>query len=596
MKLAAFLIVLTLLRLAVIGHVELSPDEAYYHEWSQRLDWCYFSKGPGVAVAMRVSTAIFGHSEFGVRFFAPILALGTSLILYWLARRMYEDRVAFWAVVVMNLTPLFNAGGLVMSIDPLSIFFWTAALATLWLALEQGSGDEPRFSLWWPASGLLIGLGFLCKWTNAFQLLSVLLLLLLTPRYRKELRRPGFYVMLLAFLPALYPVCVWQSARGWPLLAHLSARGGLETPWWRFDTKDFGAFVGLHLVVYSPLLFLGMVIALGTETRESFQRWWKAVLLCVPSIPGGLKRHWGATLFVLLLALAFYFAGNFWDEYSFLHKGAIVTLVFGALVGIAQCKDAANVHWRSRFIAAFALPIIFVYLWIALHHDSEVNWTAPGFVGLFILVTAYYIDRVSRRLLAWTCGTAVALSLVGGITDLARMIGIPWPSKWDQTTRVRGWAESARAVDRFRGEMEKELKRPIFLIGENYGVAAELCYYLPPRPPEALGHPACYVLESVVPENQFHFWPRYDDYVERQMPKNLLNDQEDSLEIGTCPFAGRTAIYVTTREEKKCPDIINSTFGSWQIMRDVEIKENGRVLRKLRFFIFHRYNPGAIMN
>ena len=53
MKLVAFLIVLTILRLVYIGQMELSPDEAYYHQWSQRLDWCYFSKGPGIALTMK---------------------------------------------------------------------------------------------------------------------------------------------------------------------------------------------------------------------------------------------------------------------------------------------------------------------------------------------------------------------------------------------------------------------------------------------------------------------------------------------------------------------------------------------------------------
>ena len=89
-RLLAFLAVITVLRLVYIGRVELSPDEAQYFEWSQRLDWCYFSKGPGVALAIKLGTALFGPSEFGIRFLAPILALGTSLVLYALTRRIYE--------------------------------------------------------------------------------------------------------------------------------------------------------------------------------------------------------------------------------------------------------------------------------------------------------------------------------------------------------------------------------------------------------------------------------------------------------------------------------------------------------------------------
>ena len=42
-----FLLVLTVIRLALLGATQLSPDEAYYWMWSQRPALSYFSKGPG---------------------------------------------------------------------------------------------------------------------------------------------------------------------------------------------------------------------------------------------------------------------------------------------------------------------------------------------------------------------------------------------------------------------------------------------------------------------------------------------------------------------------------------------------------------------
>ena len=96
--------------------------------WSQRPAPAYFSKGPGVAFAIRASTAIFGPTEFGVRFWSPLLGAGTSLLLYYFARRLFSATGGFWLVVALNVTPIFNLGGLVMTIDPLSIFFWVAAM------------------------------------------------------------------------------------------------------------------------------------------------------------------------------------------------------------------------------------------------------------------------------------------------------------------------------------------------------------------------------------------------------------------------------------------------------------------------------------
>ena len=143
---------LTALRLLLIGQFELFPDEAYYFMWSERMDWSFFSKGPGVAAAIWLGTHLFGVSEFGIRVLSPLLAFGTSSILWLLGRRLYYDSIALWTVLLVNLLPIFTVGSVIMTIDPLSIFFWTAALYTSWRALEE----SPEFSRWWPATGVLM--------------------------------------------------------------------------------------------------------------------------------------------------------------------------------------------------------------------------------------------------------------------------------------------------------------------------------------------------------------------------------------------------------------------------------------------------------
>src|ERR1700736_311813 len=94
-----FIGALTLVRLSMLGSTDLEFDEAHYWMWSERLAPAYFSKGPGVAFAMRASTAIFGANEFGVRFWSPILGAGTSLLLFYFARRFFSASAGLWAVV-----------------------------------------------------------------------------------------------------------------------------------------------------------------------------------------------------------------------------------------------------------------------------------------------------------------------------------------------------------------------------------------------------------------------------------------------------------------------------------------------------------------
>src|SRR5437773_563676 len=157
-----FVIALTAIRLSMLATKDLEFDEAHYWMWSDRLAPAYFSKGPGVAFAIRAGTALFGANEFGVRFFSPILAAGTSLLLFYLTQRLFSANAGLWAVIALNVTPIFNIGAFLMTIDPLSIFFWTAAMFAFWLALER----SPQPSWYWTVTGFLIGLGFLCKYTN----------------------------------------------------------------------------------------------------------------------------------------------------------------------------------------------------------------------------------------------------------------------------------------------------------------------------------------------------------------------------------------------------------------------------------------------
>src|SRR5256714_10785318 len=154
-----FVAALAAIRLSLLAATDLSFDEAHYWMWSERLAPAYFSKGPGIAFAIRASTAVFGANEFGVRFFSPLLAAGTSLLLFYFTRRLFGATAGLWAVIGLNATPIFNIAAVLMTIDALSIFFWMAAMFTFWFAVENP--ERFRGFWYWPVTGLLIGLGFL---------------------------------------------------------------------------------------------------------------------------------------------------------------------------------------------------------------------------------------------------------------------------------------------------------------------------------------------------------------------------------------------------------------------------------------------------
>ncbi|MEM7145534.1 MAG: glycosyltransferase family 39 protein [Verrucomicrobiota bacterium] len=277
------LLALTLVRIIIGAFSELSADEAYYFLWSQHLAPSYYSKGPGIAWAIKAGTTIFGDTSLGIRILSPLLGLATSLVFYRLGRALFSEQTAAWAVLLLNLTPIFNAGSIVMTIDPISIFFWTTATLTLWRALHRAN----PLNLYWPLTGLLIGLGFLAKYTNAFQLLSIILLLVVSRRWRGQLKKPGLYLLLLVFALCTIPVFVWNAQHEWITFTHLKERGSLDqAP--GFNPLNFLTFFAGHFFTYSPLIFAGLVWALilaavrfGKDDSETFLFFFAAPIIAV---------------------------------------------------------------------------------------------------------------------------------------------------------------------------------------------------------------------------------------------------------------------------------------------------------------------------
>lgn len=538
------LLAVTVLRWIYVASIELAPDEAYYYLWSQRLDLAYFSKGPGVALAIAFGTAFFGANEFGVRFLSPLLALGTSLVVFFLSRKIYRshagvaqpeesaERVAIWTVIAMQAIPIFQVGGLVMTIDPLSIFFWAIALWTFWLALER----SPRFSFYWPLTGLCIGLGFLSKYTNAMQLLSLVLLLATNRKYRRELARPGFWSLVFVSVLCAVPPLLWNARHGWITLSHLQSRGHLDTPF-GIHPLEWLSFFGAHFGVYSPLIFVGMLAALWGTRRDArtdfgtqFLLWFALPLLGMYTILALNKAgqpNWTAPAFVSLgiLTVARWFEAARTSRAK--RRFALWALAIGAIMGLC----ITNMDWTWKLSAWWRRGLA--------HLPAPDQVAAPWWRQ-----TVAFAHKLSR----------------------------PFPYNLDPSARLHGWRDAAQAVGRVRQRYEQDSGERVFLIANSYGTAAELAFYLPEKRMEAPGHPAVYLPSSSVIENQFAFWPRYNTASE-----------------GGSSFRGRTALYITDRPDDDPPASLTAAFAHTELLEVCELRQHGAPLRTLRIFKCQNY-------
>jgi len=251
------------------GTIELSQDEAYQWVWSKHPALSYYSKPPAIAFIQLASTSIFGDTEFGVRFFSPLFAAITSLLLLRFLAREIGARPSFWLLLVATATPLLGLGTILMTVDPPLVLCWTWAMVAGWRAAQPDGKIRD-----WLIVGLAMGLGFLCKYTAVMQIFCWAGLFALAPATRIHLRKPGPWLALLVVSIMTLPVVIWNSQRGWPTLNDVGGDAGLHGQWKPTDALHyFSDFIGVQALVLNPFFFhrrnLGGHLLLEIQTRAS---------------------------------------------------------------------------------------------------------------------------------------------------------------------------------------------------------------------------------------------------------------------------------------------------------------------------------------
>jgi hypothetical protein len=221
-----------------------------------------------------------------------------------------------------------------------------AAMFTFWLALERA---EKSLRLW-AATGLLIGFGFLCKYTNAFELISVLLVLALVPRHRREFKRPGVYLLLGAFAICLVPPLIWNYQHTWITLSHLRSRGGLDQAFSIRPLEVLG-FLFAHFLTFSPLLFLALAWAVVANWRRARQQfkifylfWFGLPVFAfyfLLSINDRAAPNWDVLAFVSLAVLA----AAYWTERLESSRSVRRFLSWAIVLGLGLSLFVMDTDW-----------------------------------------------------------------------------------------------------------------------------------------------------------------------------------------------------------------------------------------------------------
>ncbi len=246
------------IRLIIMGIPEVTPQDAYYWQYSRHLDWGYFDHPGMTAYTIRLFCTIFGDNLYGIRFTALFYSIGFMILIYLFGKRLYSRKVGFWAAFTMALTPLGIVGGLFVTPDPALIFFWMASVYFFHRAWK----DEVMWN--YLLAGGFAGLAMLSKYTAVF-LFAGFFIVLLTSK-RKHLLTPwpwiGLVLSVLFFLPQVY----WNYQNEWASFAFQSTRRADQVRRLRLDY--FFGYIGSQLMVVTPLVYVGMLFSLFVNLKK----------------------------------------------------------------------------------------------------------------------------------------------------------------------------------------------------------------------------------------------------------------------------------------------------------------------------------------
>ncbi|MFO1478491.1 MAG: glycosyltransferase family 39 protein, partial [Verrucomicrobiota bacterium] len=221
------------------------------------LDLSYYSKPPMIAWLQFAGTSLWGDTELGVRFFSPVIGAVLGCLMLRFFARESSARTGFFFLLIITATPLLSVGSVLLTIDAPSVLFWTAATLAGWRAVQpEGKTSD------WAWTGLWMGLGFLSKYTELFQLLCWIVFFWLCRPARAHLRRPGPWLALAINFACTAPVLVWNAQRHWVTVTHVAERAGAGHGWKPADAlRYFTEFIGGETGVLNPVFFIAAIWA-----------------------------------------------------------------------------------------------------------------------------------------------------------------------------------------------------------------------------------------------------------------------------------------------------------------------------------------------
>jgi hypothetical protein len=419
---------------------------------------------------------------------ARMPAVVSGALTAWAVYRLAElttgfRRIGLLAVLILPAIPILAVGGVIITSDTPLVCCW--AWAAVW-AYRALVGDDLRA---WAAAGVIGATGVLAKYSMLALPASVGLFLILSSGHRRQLAKPGFWLMcLLCAGLGLAPVVIWNTQHAWAGGSQLADRVGLSSRAVWANPGPVLTFVGGEAAALGGIWWIAGIAAVAATILERV----RAAGSAHPASLGA-ERHAGLSR----------------------RNGLLYLLCLWGVI------------WTACLVAS-------------LLGETEVNWMAPGYVSLVVLIglrvhTA--LARGSPLKWAYVTGWCVCITAIVAIHHTEWFYPLAarwlppsihrWPAplrRFEPTARMRGHKVLAQAVAAKLAALESQGSSS-FVLTPTYALAATLSFYLP-------GQPETYCLSwnfgmTSQPVNQHDLWhpnPRHDPEAFRRKVAIVVED------------------------------------------------------------------------
>ncbi len=261
---AALIAAMTALRVVYASLIDLRTDEAYYWTWSKESVLCFLDHPPMIAWFIRSGTAIFGDTNFGVRFAGIVAMLVTQLLLADIVRRVTHDFRAVVLAVLMPEAALYY--GLLMAKVSPDVALIPFAVAMVWALIRLNETGDAR---WWLAAGLFAGLALLSKFT-AVMLVPAVVAFMLVPDWRRRwLLSPYPWAAALIAVTMFLPVLIWNAQHEWASFRFQFVRA---TATHEVSLRTVGDYIGLQFGLVGFILLPVVLSGLTLTAWRGYRR------------------------------------------------------------------------------------------------------------------------------------------------------------------------------------------------------------------------------------------------------------------------------------------------------------------------------------